>query len=159
MLDIFTAAFFGHRHIDNPFKIDERLEEQIRCLLREKEYVDFIVGRSGEFDQFASSAVLHVRKAVGEHNSSLTLVLPYATAEYLNNVQSFEKYYDEIEICHESAKAHFKSAIQMRNRKMVDRADLIICCIEHESGGAYQTIQYAQKQNKTIINLAIEETV
>lgn len=159
MLDIFTVAFFGHRHIDNSFKIDERLEEQIRCLLREKEYVDFIVGRSGEFDQFASSAVLHVRKAVGDHNSSLTLVLPYATAEYLNNAQFFEKYYDEIEICQESAQAHFKSAIQIRNRKMADRADLIICCIEHESGGAYQTIQYAQKQNKTIINLAIEETV
>ncbi len=77
MLDIFTVAFLGHRHIDNPFKIDERLEEQIRCLLREKVYVDFIVGRSGESDQFASSAVLHVRKAVGDHNSSLTLVKNY----------------------------------------------------------------------------------
>ena len=29
-----------------------------------------------------------------------------------------------------------KSAIQIRNREMVDRADLIICYIEHEKGGA-----------------------
>ena len=40
---------------------------------------------------------------------------------------------------------------------MVDRADLIVSCIDHEYGGAYQTILYAQKQNKKIINLAMEE--
>ena len=81
----------------------------------------------------------------------------YPKAEYLNNVEYFEEYYDEIEICQASAKAHFKGAIQIRNREMVDRADLIVCCIDHEYGGAYQTIQYAQKQNKKIINLATEE--
>ena len=68
-----------------------------------------------------------------------------------------DEYYDEIEICQVSAKAHFKGATQIRNREMVDRADLIVCCIDHEYGGAYQTIQYAQKQNKKIINLATEE--
>ena len=77
MLDIFTVAFFGHREIDNPFKIEERLEEQIHKLLSEHEYVDFLVGRDGEFDQFASSAVLRVRKQYRDDNSSLILVLPY----------------------------------------------------------------------------------
>lgn len=37
---------------------------------------------------------------------------------------------------------------------MVDRADLIVCYIEHNEGGAYQTVQYAKKQDKKIINLA-----
>ena len=62
--------------------------------------------------------------------------------------------YDEIEICQNSAEAHYKSAIQIRNRQMIDRSDLIVCCIEHNSGGAYQTIQYARNQKKEIINLA-----
>ena len=44
MLDIYTVAFFGHRYIDNPLKVEELLEEQIRKLINEKEYVDFIVG-------------------------------------------------------------------------------------------------------------------
>ena len=39
MLDIFTVAFFGHRYIDNPLKVEELLEEQIRKLINEKEYV------------------------------------------------------------------------------------------------------------------------
>lgn len=61
-MKIFTVAFFGHRYIDNPFRIEDRLEEEIRRLISEHEYVDFLVGRDGEFDQFASSAVLRVRK-------------------------------------------------------------------------------------------------
>ena len=154
MLDIFTVAFFGHREIDNPFKIEERLEEQIHKLLSEHEYVDFLVGRDGEFDQFASSAVLRVRKQYRDDNSSLILVLPYAKAEYLNNEDSFHDYYTDVEISYEASNAHPKAAIQIRNREMVDRADLILCCIEREKGGAWQTVQYAIKQGKTVINLA-----
>ena len=153
-MEIFTVAFFGHRYIDNPFRIEERLEEHIYRLLAEKEYVDFLVGRDGEFDQFASSAVLRVRKRYRDDNSSLILVLPYARAEYLNNEESYHNYYSEVEISYEASKAHPKAAIQIRNREMVDRADLILCCIERKQGGAWQTIQYAIKQGKTVINLA-----
>ena len=88
-MDIYTVAFFGHRYIDNPFRIEDRLEEEIRRLLSEHEYVDFLVGRDGDFDQFASSAVLRVRKQYRDDNSSLILVLPYARAEYLNNEESY----------------------------------------------------------------------
>jgi len=140
--------------IERPFLVEQRLESLIRQLINTKEYVDFIVGRSGDFDQYASSAVLRTRKAVGDHNSSLTLVLPYPTAEYLNNQESFEDYYSYIEVSDAASAAHHKAAFQIRNREMVDRSDLIVCCIEREQGGAWQTIQYAIKQGKTVINLA-----
>ena len=151
MLDIYTVAFFGHRYIDNPFKVEETLEEQIRKLINEKEYVDFLVGRNGEFDQCVSSTVLRVRKNVRDDNSALVLVLPYPTAEYLNNENYFYDYYTDIEISHAASVAHPKSAIQIRNREMVDRADLVICYIEHEKGGAWQTVKYAIEQGKPII--------
>lgn len=154
MLDIFTVVFFGHRYIDNPLKVEELLEEHIRKLINEKEYVDFVVGRNGEFDQCVSSTVLRVRKNVRDYNSALVLVLPYPTAEYLNNENYFHEYYTDIEISHATSVAHPKSAIQIRNREMVDRADLIICYIEHEKGGAWQTVKYAIEQGKTVINLA-----
>ena len=154
MLEIFTVAFFGHRYIDNPFKVEELLEEQIRKLINEKEYVDFLVGRNGEFDQCVSSTVLRVRKNVRDDNSALVLMLPYPTAEYLNNEEYFHDYYTDVEISYEAAKAHPKSAIQIRNREMVDRADLIICYVKENVGGAYSTIKYAKRQGKSIINLA-----
>ena len=71
MLEIFTVAFFGHRYIENPFKVEELLEEQIRKLINEKEYVDFLVGCNGEFDQCVSSTVLRVRKKFRDDNSAV----------------------------------------------------------------------------------------
>lgn len=157
MLNIYTVAFFGHRYIDNPVLIEERLEEQIYKLLSEHEYVEFLVGRNGDFDQYASSAVLRVRKWYRDDNSSLVLVLPYPTAEYLNNEEYYHDYYTDVEISYAASKAHPKSAIQIRNREMVDRADLIICAIEKETGGAWQTIQYAMRQEKMVINLSASD--
>lgn len=153
-MELFTVAFFGHRYIDNPFKLEEILDRHIRKLLRDKEYVEFLIGRNGEFDQCVASIVRKAKRNYRDDNSELVLVLPYATAEYLNNEESFEDYYDVIEVSYKASMTHPKSAIQIRNKEMVDRANLIICFIEETSGGAYKTIEYAKKQNKTIINIA-----
>lgn len=123
-------------------------------LLEEKDYTVFLVGRNGEFDQLAASAVTTVRKVFRDDNSSLCLVLPYPTAEYLNNQEYFEDYYTEIEISSAAATSHPKAAFNIRNREMVDRADLVICYIEEETGGAWQTVKYAKEQGKEIINIA-----
>lgn len=152
-MNLYAVSFFGHRQIDNVFAIEQRLETLIRELLTTKDYVEFLVGRDGEFDQLVSSTVRRCKRAIRDDNSALVLVLPYATAEYRNNEQSFHEYYDEIEICAESAEKHFKSAHQTRNRSMVDRSDLVVFFVEHNSGGAYQTMQYAKKVNASIINL------
>ena len=151
---IYSVAFFGHRYVDNIIKIENLLKEQIRKLIDENEYVYFLVGRNGDFDQCVSSSVLRVRKKYRDDNSALVLVLPYPTAEYLNNENYFHDYYTDIEISYAASMAHPKSAIPIRNREMVDRADLIICYIEYEKGGAWQTIDYAMKQGKTVLNLA-----
>ena len=155
MLNIYTVAFFGHRYIDNPLKVEELLEIEIRKLIKEKEYVEFLVGRNGDFDRCVTSAVLRVRKNVRADNSSLVLILPYPTAEYLNNEQYFHDYYTDVEISYEASKAHPKSAIQIRNREMVDRADLVVCYIEENAGGAWKTVQYAITKGKDIIKLPI----
>ena len=54
-------------------------------------------------------------------------------------------------------KTHPKGAITKRNRWMVEQADLLICYIEREEGGAFTALKYAKKQKKTIINLATKE--
>ena len=154
MFEIYTVAFFGHRYIDNITKVENLLEEQIRKLIDENEYVDFLVGRNGDFDQCVSSSVLRVRKNHRDDNSALVLVLPYPTAEYSNNEATFHQYYTNVEISYAASVAYPKSAIQIRNREMADRADLVICYIEQEKGGAWQAVEYARKQGKPIINLA-----
>ncbi len=153
MLDTYTVSFFGHRQIENALTVENRLESIIRNLLAEKAYVEFLVGRNGDFDLMVASTILRLKRDVRSDNSSLVLVLPYLTAEYTNNQESFDSYYDEVEVSSAATQRHFKSAIQVRNREMVDRSDLVICCIQHRSGGAYQSVQYAMKQGKQILNL------
>ena len=56
-MDIYTVAFFGHRYIENPFVVEDRLELLISDLLRTKQYVVFLFGRDGDFDQLVSSTI------------------------------------------------------------------------------------------------------
>ena len=157
MLNIFTVAFFGHRYVDDILKVERLLEKQIREIIDENEYVEFLVGRNGGFDQCASSTVLRVRKIHRDDNSALVLVLPYPSAEYINNEKSFHDYYDDVEISYAASIAHPKSAILIRNREMIDRADLVICYVERARGGAWRAAEYAAKRGKKVINLANEK--
>ena len=149
MLDIFTVAFFGHRYIDNPLKVEELLEAQIRRLINEKEYVDFLVGRNGEFDECAAAAIKRIQTEMGNENNEMTLVLPYKVAD----LESYEKYYDNVIIPEAVHGVHPKSAITHKNRWMVEGSDLVIAYVEREEGGAYKAMKYAEKLKKEIINL------
>ena len=145
-MEVFTVSFFGHRVIEEPLRIERRLENLIRKLLKENEYVEFLVGRDGEFDQLVSSAIRRCKREYRSDNSAHIWVLPYITAEFRDNEESFRDYYDEIEVCEAAVRSHYKNAHQTRNRAMVDRSDLVVLCIQHASGGAWQTMQYAKKQ-------------
>ena len=152
-MNTYTVSFFGHRYIDNPMHIVEALYKLISSLLRSKEYVEFLVGRDGEFDQLVSSSIHRCKRKVREDNSAHTWVLPYMTADLRDYECDYREYYDEIEICN-SAGVHHKATIQARNRNMVDRSDLVVFFVEHYEGGAYQTMCYAMQQDKQYINLA-----
>ena len=154
MLRAFTVAFFGHRYIDNPQKLEPLLEKYIRRIVCDNDYIVFLVGNNGDFDRYASSAVTRIKRFEEAINTELVLVLPYSNADYLLNRQHYEDYYDRIELSEKAAKAHPKRAIEARNREMIDRADLIVCYVKQNSGGAHGAVEYALKQGKATINLA-----
>ena len=153
-LNVYTVSFFGHREIDRIFEVEERIYEIVCDLLRTKEYVVFLVGRDGEYDQRVAAAVRRAKRNIRDDNSELTWVIAYPMAEYLNNQKEYEDFYDNIELCEASANAHPNAAIQIRNRDMIDRSDLVICYIDHKSGGAYQSVRYAEKSKKAVVNVA-----
>lgn len=80
MLDTYTVSFFGHRMIDNFPKVEDQVEEIVRNLIHEKQYVEFLVGRDGDFDQIVASTVRRVKRAVRDDNSVLVWVMPYPNA-------------------------------------------------------------------------------
>jgi len=152
-MNTYTVSFFGHRCIENALEIERILEHLIQTLLREHKYVAFLVGRDGEFDQLVSSTIRRCKREYRSDNSAHIWVLPYLTAEYRNNEESFRDYYDEIEICEAAAEGHYKNAHQTRNRAMVDRSDLVVFCIQQASGGAWQTMKYVKAQSIPYINI------
>lgn len=153
MFSVYTVCFFGHRQIDDFRMVEQRIERLIDKLLNEHEYVEFLVGRDGEFDQLVTSAILRCRKRLDSANCSVTWVMPYLKSDYIKNRKSYDNYYDSVEVCEQSANAHPKSAIQIRNKAMVERSDLCVFYVTHKSGGAYQTLRYAEQSNANIVNL------
>ena len=152
-MEIYTVSFFGHREIEKSWDIETRLDKLLYDIITQKEYVEFLIGRDGEFDLIASSVIKRAIKNYGWGNTSFILVLPYMKADYRDNEQSYLDYYDDVEVCAKSATAHYKSAIQIRNRCMVDRSDRVICCIRHKNGGAYKTVRYAVREGKDVKNI------
>ncbi len=154
MKEKYIVSLFGHRIIEDYNAAESKLYELLRIIMqKENREIEFLVGRNGDFDLMAASVIRKLKKEIGNDNAFLTLVLPYETAELRNNTESFESYYDSIEICEASANCNFKFAITARNRDMVDRSDLVVVYVKNESGGAYQSLKYAEKNQKRIINI------
>ena len=151
-MNIFTVSLFGHRKIDCSRQLSHQLTLTIQRLVQEKPYTSFLIGRNGEFDEYAASLIKCVQKDSGNENSDMTLVLPYTVA----SIEDYEKYYDNVIIFENVYGVHPKSAITLKNWWMVERSDLVIVYVEHDKGGAYTAMKYAKKLNKDIINLSIK---
>jgi hypothetical protein len=148
-----TVSFFGHRVLNNDFHVERVLEKYVLKIISENEYVEFLVGREGDFDLLVAAVIRRCKKITREDNSALIWVMPYKTKDFEINEEEYGKYYDEIEICEASSRSYFKSAHKIRNLFMIDRSDLIIFCVEHEYGGAYNAKVYAEKQCKKVFNV------
>lgn len=151
--EIYRVSFIGHREIDRFRFVEEQLDKVIGELIRTKEYVEFYVGKNGEFDTMVASAVKRGQKAYGTANSALILVIPYTIAD----MDLLEQFYDEIWYPEELYKVHHKAAITKRNEWFVEHSDLLVAYVERDKGGAASCLQKAKKANLQIKNIALEE--
>ncbi|MBQ6874192.1 MAG: hypothetical protein IJO24_07875 [Clostridia bacterium] len=148
-----TIAFFGHRIVDDYFEIERQVEKLVRSFVYDGEYVEFLVGRSGQFDELVTSVIRRVKSEMCDEYSSLVLVLPYVTTQSGSYWKELKRFYDVIEVCEESANVHYKAAYSIRNQKMVERAETVVCYVKREEGGAYDALKYAEKARKEIVRL------
>ena len=146
---IFTVSLFGHRAIDDLWELERQLSPIIKELMQTKSYVSFLIGRNGEFDEFAASVIKLTRRELGNENNDVTLVLPYTVSA----IKDYDKYYDNIIIPESIYGAHPKSIITLKNRWMIEQSDCVIAYVKHNRGGAYSAIKYAERLNKDVINL------
>ena len=148
-MNIFTVSLFGHRRIDDIRLLEKALAPAIRELTETKQYVSFLIGRNGEFDEYAASVIKRVQKECGTENNDITLVLPYSVAD----LAYYEMYYDHITVPDAVYGAHPKRAITLRNHWMIEQSDLVLVFVMRDGGGADAALKYAQKKRKKVINL------
>ena len=148
-MNIFTVSLFGHREIHDLRQLGDQLYPIIKELIQTKPYIAFLIGRKGEFDEYAASLIKAAQKEIGKENNDITLVLPYTVA----NLSYYEKYYDRILIPEIMHKTHPKSAITLKNRWMIAQSDLVIVYVEYGKGGAYTAMKHAEKLGKKVIRL------
>lgn len=147
------CTFAGHREVYQA-GIDAEIEKAINELLRTDDEFVFYTGGMGRFDDMCSSAVRSAKHQYSNLRISLLLVLPYMSNRLNTDKAYYEDRYDDIIIPTELAGVHYKAAITKRNRWMVDRAECVIAYVYREFGGAFETVKYARKKEKNIINLA-----
>ena len=119
-MDIFTVAFFGHKHIEEPDKLKKCLDYHILRLMDRKDYVRFLVAREGDFDQLASSAVCRARRRHRPKNSELVYMVPKVATEVTINADNLASYC-EIEVCPEASSGRVKDTVRVRNQEMCVR--------------------------------------
>lgn len=160
MTNINKACFFtGHR------RIKKELIDTVKGLLKQEiinKYNEgiktFISGCAKGFDLMASEIVLDLKKKEFP-DIELLLYIPcyqyeenYLTYEERCRLLHFKAYCTDILIVDKINNDN--DSIKLRNFKMVDDSCVGICYVNHKRSGAYQTIAYAKKQGKDVVNLA-----
>ena len=148
-----VCTFAGHREVYQS-GIGERLESEIEKLLQVDHEFLFLAGGMGLFDGMGAGAVRAAKRRHPEKSITLALVLPYLSNRLNADKEYYESSYDQIMIPEELDAVHYKAAIGLRNRWMVDQADTVIAYVCRDFGGAWTTVRYAQRQGKRVINLA-----
>lgn len=148
-----TCTFAGHRQV---FAADlgERVNDAIERLLTTDTQFLFYTGGMGDFDNLCSAAVRRARREHPALEIRLLLVLPYMKQAINTDRDYYEESYDDIFVPMELLGAHCKAAIPLRNRWMIDRADVLLAYVRRDFGGAYEALRYARKRPEVfVVNL------
>ncbi len=144
------VTFCGHSNFrgneEQKLKVLEILEREVGM-----HNADLYLGGYGGFDEFAYECCKAYKESYP--NVSLIFITPYITDSYQRNrLTALKAKYDRI-FYPDIENRPLKFAISYRNQWMVEESDLVICAINHDWGGAFQTYQYAKRKKKTIFNI------
>jgi uncharacterized phage-like protein YoqJ len=144
-----TCCFFGHREVYED--VSATLYNKVCRMIVENGVDTFLVGGHGRFDSIATSVVNKIKKTFP--NVKLILVRPYLTNDLNRNRNYYNSVYDEIIIPSSLAEIHYRAAIPKRNQWMVDESQYVITFLRNNFGGAYEAVQYAKRQYKSIVKI------
>ncbi len=142
------VCFAGHRESWHCLNIQKKLYSTLENLILQGYYI-FYHGAHGDFDKLCLE-ILSLLKDVYPHLKIYKILTHYA---YTKSKNELPKIYED-SILPELESVYYKAKITKRNEWIIEHSDILISHIEHTiNSGAYNMYKYAQKLNKTIIEL------
>lgn len=145
-----TVAVTGHRTLEN---INEAKLEEIFKVLIKKGYNRFLVGMAIGFDTLCFNILEKLRE---KHEIKIIACIPcleqdkYFTESQKTEYARMVKSADEKRIFSEKYTSY---CMHRRNCYMVDKSSVLVAYLRKSFGGTYNTVKYAEKQKKLIVNI------
>ena len=143
-----VVCFFGHRDCPTNSEIEIKLKETILNLI-ENGYSEFWVCENGLFDWLSRIVLDEIKNQYRDIHISYVLANKISKFKEQQLLKKYELIYPD-----EALTAPNKLKIIKRNEYIIKNAEIVICYIDHSSGGAYKAVKLAEKLNKQIINIA-----
>ncbi len=150
-----TCCFSGHRPAKLPWggnEADERclalkcaLAAHLEALYAEG-YRHFICGMALGCDMYFAEAVTALREVHGD--VTLEAAIPCGTQPDRWNRAQRERYNALLDACSKVTVLQIRyspECMMQRNRYMVDRSSMLLCCYNGRPGGTMRTILYAER--------------
>lgn len=146
-----NCAFTGHRVLDSRFDIN--LLERVILNLIKSGARNFYCGMATGFDMNAAEIIVRYKKEYGLY---LCACIPCEGQSKYYSATDKGRYENILCACDEKIVLfpdYVEGCMQMRDRLLVDKCDVLVCYLRRKRGGTYYTVNYAKKQNKKIIEL------
>ncbi len=158
-METYSCCFTGHRMIAARDK--DALLRDLRTtleILASSGMQEFICGGALGFDTMAATEVLRLKEKLP--NITLFLALPcrdqsarWTSAQKKTYDAILEKA-DKVEYLFDR---YVPGCMQMRNRFMVDHADVCVAYYNEKPGGTAQTVQYAKEKGVRLLYIPAKE--
>ena len=149
------VSFTGYRPQKMPFGFDEndprcidfkkRLRDTIESFILQG-YTHFISGGALGMDIYAAETVLELKKGYPE--IILEMVSPFdeQAAKWAPEYQRrHDQLFDQADMVTVTGHQYTKSSMFVRNRYLVDNADILLAAYDGQPGGTQMTVKYARQ--------------
>lgn len=150
-----TVCFTGHRKIP-PEQVEalaRRLKSTLIQLINDG-YLYFGAGGALGYDTLAAQTILELKTQYP--NIKLILVLPCLSQTRGWSARDIEIYEDiksKADKVVYTSQEYKKGCMHKRNRHLVDNSSVCVCYLTENTGGTAYTVDYARKNNLSVINL------
>lgn len=164
-----VIAFTGYRPEKMPFQENKRDKRylpfravliQVVSRLIELGGTYFISGVARGFDTWVAEDIIKLRKK--NKNIRLECAIPFPGQSDSWEKADKKRRYKILTEADKSvivSESYSRVCFFIRNRYMVDEADVVVCAFNGKSGGTAYTVDYAIKQNKIVIQIDPETNV